>query len=134
MGAVITVGFIILAWSQTEASNYNNAYSSVIKSDTDQLRERIIFEHIYYNGTHITVYLMNSGTIGDVNIANVYVDDTAYGAPQKLYFLKDDTETSSLDTTQEGYFAISLSLVLDTDYPIRIVTGRGSSFVATFKA
>jgi hypothetical protein len=133
VGAVIAVGFAVLVWSQSQALSYNEQYSTAIDSDTAQLRERLAFEYIKYDSEgKLTVYLMNSGTIGGVSIANAYVNGIPYPV-DTLYLLHDDTPVSHLDTNQEGYFWISgLSLDLEKDYPIMIVTGRGSSFVATF--
>lgn len=133
MAAVIAVGFAMLAWSQSEAANYNSQYGNAVKSDTDQLRERVTFEYIYYNhtGNILKVFLMNSGTIGNVSIANVYINNTSYGT--RALNLLSNTPTSSLNATQEGYFSIpSLSLALGKNCPIMIVTGRGSNFAATF--
>jgi len=134
IGAVIAVGFVMLVWSQSQSSIYNNQYSNAIKSDTDQLRERVAFEYLYYDktGNIFKVYLMNSGTIGNVSIANVYINNTSYATPALR--LLSDTPTNSLNATQEGYFSISPSpsLALGKNYPIIIVTRRGSSFAATF--
>jgi archaellum component FlaF (FlaF/FlaG flagellin family) len=136
IAAVIVVGFVMLGWSQSQSAIYNNQYSNAVKSDTDQLRERVVFEYIYYDktGNILTVYLMNSGTIGGVSITTAYVNNTAYAAPALC--LLSGTPTLSLNATQEGYFSISPSpsLTLQKSYPITIVTGRGSSFVATFYA
>ena len=132
IGGVIAVGFSVLLWSQAQSSSYTASYGNAIRSDTDQLRERVAFEYIHYETGSLTVYLMNSGTIGNVSIANVYVNNTAYGAPA-LYFL-NGTSTNSLNATQQGYFSITppSSLALGTNYPILVITGRGSSFAATF--
>lgn len=133
IAAVIAVGFVVLVWSQTQSSNYTNMYGNAIKSDTDQLRERLAFEYIHYDSTGLKVYLMNSGTIGDVSIASVYIGNVSYASPS-LRLLSDNAQVSSLNATQEGYFSISPSPTLapGMNYPITIVTGRGSSFVATF--
>jgi hypothetical protein len=133
IAAVIAVGFVVLVWSQTQSSNYTNMYGNAIKSDTDQLRERLAFEYIHYDSTGLKVYLMNSGTIGDVSIASVYIGNVSYASPS-LRLLSDNAQVSSLNATQEGYFSISPSPTLapGMSYPITIVTGRGSSFVATF--
>ena len=134
VGAVIVVGFAVLVWSQYQSSTYNAAYGNAIKADTDQLRERVSFEFIYYNGTSndLRVYLMNTGTIGGVSIASVRINNTSYDSPSLL--LLNGTPASSLGAAQEGYFLIfpSPTLELGKNYPIIIVTGRGSNFVATF--
>lgn len=136
MGAVIAVGFAVLAWSQYQSSSYNSLYGNAIKADMDQLRERVSFEFIYYDATAnaLNVYLMNSGTIGEVIVASVYVGDSSYASPTLFPLNDTDTPISSLDIKQEGFFSIypSPALELGKNQPIMIVTGRGSSFVATF--
>jgi len=133
IAAVIAVGFVVLVWSQTQSSNYTNMYGNAINSDTNQLRERLAFEYIHYNSTGLKVYVMNSGTIGDVSIASVYVNSISYASPP-LHLLSTNVQIGSLNATQEGYFSISISPALapGMNYPITVVTGRGSSFVATF--
>jgi predicted PurR-regulated permease PerM len=132
IAAVIAVGFVVVVWSQTQSSNYTNMYGNEINSQTNQLRERLAFEYMHYNSTGLTVYLMNSGTIGDVSVARVYVSNDTY-APT-LHLLSTNAQITSLNATQEGYFSIipSTSLAPGVNYPITVVTGRGSSFVATF--
>lgn len=133
LAAVIAVGFSLLFWSQSQASSYGNQYGKAIQSDSDKLRERVAFECIYYNSTgFVNVFIMNSGTIGGVSVANVYINSTSYGTPTLRSLGAIPTLISSLNATQEGYFAISLSLAPGKNCPITIITGRGSSFAATF--
>ncbi len=134
IAAVIAVGFTVLVWSQTQSSNYTNLYGNAIRSDTDQLRERLAFEYIHYSNSTVTVYLMNSGTIGNVSVASVYVNNASYASPP-LHLL-NKTPVISLNITQEGYFTVAIpssaALAPGINYPITVITGRGSSFVATF--
>ena len=135
VAAVIAVGFSMLAWTQSQSSNYTNQYGRAISSDIDQLKERIVFENIYYNNAqkNLTVYLMNSGTIGNVNITTVYVNNTP-NSTIALRLLSSGASRGSLNATQEVYFSISPFpiLALGTNQSIRLVTWRGSSFVGTF--
>jgi archaellin len=135
VAAVIAVGFSMLAWTQSQSSNYTNQYGRAISSDIDQLKERIVFEYIYYDNAkkNLTVYLMNSGTIGNVNITTVYVNNTP-NSTIALRLLSSGASISSLNATQEGYFSLSPFpiLALGTNQSIRIITWRGSSFVGTF--
>ena len=135
VAAVIAVGFSMLTWTQSQSSNYTNQYGRAISSDIDQLKERIVYEYIYYNNAqkNLTVYLMNSGTIGNVNITTVYVNNTP-NSTIALRLLSSGASISSLNATQEGYFSISPFpiLALGTNQSIRIITWRGSSFVGTF--
>ena len=73
--AVLVVGGMI--W------NYSNGASSVIASDyyedsmeiINQIEERIMFEHVTNNSTHITIYLYN---YGDVDVqADVYANTSS---------------------------------------------------------
>jgi hypothetical protein len=135
IGAVIAVGFSMLVWAQSQSSSYNNQYSQAVSADINQTKERIVFEYVYYDNVknNLTVYLMNSGTIGNVNIMTVYVNSTPYSTIN-LKLLSTGAPTSSLGTSQEGYFSISPSpsLPLGKNYSIDVITRRGSSFVSTF--
>jgi predicted PurR-regulated permease PerM len=135
VAAVIAVGFAMLGWAQSQSSNYTNQYGRAISSDINQLQERIVFEYIRYDNAknNLTVYLMNSGTIGNVIIATVYVNNTP-NSTIVLRLLSSGASISSLNATQEGYFSIIPypSLASGANYSIKIITGRGSSFVGTF--
>lgn len=135
IAAVIAVGFSVLAWAQSQSSIYNQQYSGVIGSNINQLQESIVFEYIHYHSAtnNLTVYLMNSGTIGNVGVATVYVNNNP-NSTIALRLLSTGVSISSLNATQEGYFSISPSPSLSsgTDYSIRIITNRGSAFVGTF--
>jgi len=135
VAAVIAVGFSMLSWTQSQSSNYTNQYGRAVSSDIDQLKERIVFEYIYYDNdkNNLTVYLMNPGTIGNVNITTVYVNNTP-NSTIALRLLSSGASINSLNATQEGYFSISPFpiLALGTNYSIKIITWRGSSFVSTF--
>jgi len=135
IAAVIGVGFAALVWAQSQSSSYTTQYGSVISSDISQLQERVVFEYIYYDSTknNLTVYLMNSGTIGNVGVSAVYVDTNTPNSTIALRLLSTGASASSLNATQEGYFSISPSpsLTPGTNHSIKIVTRRGSTFVAT---
>jgi hypothetical protein len=137
--AVITVGFIVLAWTQYRASSYNQQYGDAMDSDLARLKEGLIFEYIFHNqGTNVlSVYVMNSGTIDGVTIQTFYVSnaswlDSRYNINLKFF---NNTPATSLSRGSEAYFQIaSLNLVANSTYRIAIVTGRGSSFETTYIA
>lgn len=136
IGAVIVVGFAALFWAQYQSYTYNQQYSDIIGSDINQTQERIVFENIVYDKTknNMTVYLMNSGTIGNVNITTIYVNNK----PNSTIALKflNGASSNALNVGQEGYFSIAPypSLSVGTSYSIKIKTGRESTFVGTFVA
>jgi hypothetical protein len=133
IAAVIGVGFAALVWAQSQSSSYTTQYGSAISSDISQLQERVVFEYIYYDSfkNNLTVYLMNSGTIGNVGVSAIYVDNTP-NSTIALRLLSTGASASSLNATQGGYFSISPSPSLALgNHSIKIVTRRGSTFVAT---
>ena len=137
-GAVITVGFVVLFWGQSQSTAYNNAYSQTMSSDIASLQEKLTFENVFYNSTakNLTVYLLNSGTQNNVTIKAVSVKNVVTGA----YLVWSSPVTLSgskryLDRAQEGYFKLFVgSLATGTRYSVLITTGRGSSFESTYVA
>lgn len=137
VGAVIAIGFGVMAWTYSQSSLYQAQYRELVNSDIDKLRERVSFEYVFYDNTteSLSVYLMNSGKVGNVNIATVYVYVSNY-PPFTNITLKflNEAPTTYLDMGQEGYFALSVTLQSGNTYTVKVVTGRGSSFENTFVA
>jgi len=141
IGAVIAVGFVVIVWAQTQSSNYNKQYSSVIASDINQLQERITLEACYNSTpTTLNAYLMNSGTV-NVTIWTVYVSSqsgslTPYNNFKLYTFQNQLVSSNTLNATKgmrEGYVQISLLTPLSGGSNlIRIITLGGSAFVFTF--
>jgi hypothetical protein len=143
-GAVIAVSFVVLSWTQYRSSAYNEQYGDAMDADIAQLKERLTFEHIFYNGTedNLSVYLMNCGTIDNVTIQTVYIKNNAgasvqaYSSVTLMHFNGTEIANQDLDRTEEGYFVLSslADLVADSSYTVRVVTGRGSTFDYAFVA
>jgi hypothetical protein len=136
-GAVIVVGFSVLAWTQYRASSYNEQYGEAMTSDLARLRENLIFEYISHNkGTSVlSVYLLNSGTIDGVTVRTFYISNASWLYSSSSIDLKffNNTPATSLSRESEAYFQIApLNLVANSTYRIAIVTGRGSSFETTY--
>ena len=143
VGAVIAVGFTVVAWTSSRSSAYMTQYSESVNSDVDKLRERVSFEYVFYNNTakSLSIYLMNSGKVGNMNFTTVYVSNTSWVGtfPSIQFQLKflNGTSTPGLALGQEGNFVISLSSIPLTQgnvYTVKVVTWRGSSFENTFVA
>jgi len=138
VGAVIAVGFSVLAWSVSQASNYNNRYSQAISADINQTKERLTFEYIFYNSSNgeLAVYLMNYGTIGGIELSSVYLFNSTWTKTVSVsltLFNGASPPTQSIDVGQERSFSISsASLVPGNNYSLKIITQRGSSFVQSF--
>ncbi|MFQ6081135.1 MAG: hypothetical protein ACE5OW_05675 [Candidatus Bathyarchaeia archaeon] len=138
-GAVVALGFAVLSWTYSRSSVYNMEYANLIEANSDRIKEKLVFEYIFYNTSgNLTVYLINCGKSNDVSLAHVYLSNSSWfrsfpDTDIELRFL-NGTSTESLDIGEEGYFQLSVSLVTNTSYSIRIVTGRGRSFDATFIA
>jgi len=138
IGAVIVVGFAVLFWAQYQSSAYTKQYSGIVGADISQLQENIVSEYIFYNRTAKTLsaYVMNAGTVGNVNITTAYVSNSTWASSPfnvQLKSLSNPLANIVLNATQEGTFTLSsLNIVNDTSYSLKIVTARGSSFVYSF--
>ena len=139
-GAVIALSLGVFGWSQSRSSDYNREFGETVDAETARLKERLIFEYVSYGNPSydVTVFLLNCGTIDDVEIKSVYVsNDTwlqTFSTPV-LYFLNHTAiPDQDLDVGEEGYFVLG-SLVLSSGYyNIKIVTGRGATFGSSFMA
>ena len=141
-GAVIAVSFVVLAWTQYRSSAYNDEYSEAMDADIARLKERLVFEYVFYDqsGSTLSVYLMNCGTINDTTVKTVYVT-TSTGEPIEVfssitlrYFDGNEIPDQDLDRGEEGKIVLSSldGLEADESYSVRVVTGRGSTFDHTF--
>ena len=128
IAAVIVVGFAVLDWSQIQSSNYQKQYTGVINANIEQLQEKIIFEYAVVNGTQIHVYLLNAGTVGDVTIAAVFVNGE-HNSNITLHPFEGTSPIPSLNVGAQAYFSVLTSG--SSPYIIKIVTGRGSTFVGS---
>jgi hypothetical protein len=133
IAAVIAVGFTALGWTYSTSNSYVTQYGSSVRSSSEQLAESLAFEYVYYNGTSLSVYIVNCGKINAVNLTAAYVANAMWTNSTFTIALKwlNGTSISSnhLDMGQEGYFVWSgVNLQLQSSYTIKIITWRGSSF------
>lgn len=139
-GAVIAVGFVVLAWTQYRSSAYNKQYNEAMDANIARLKESLAFEYVFYDSdeSELLAYLMNCGTIDEVAIQTVYVkNNTWFGTFTSEIALKflNGTSTQSLNIGEEGFLALSsVGLVTGKGYSMRIITGRGSAFEYLFVA
>jgi archaellum component FlaG (FlaF/FlaG flagellin family) len=144
LGAVITVGFAVLAWTYSRSNSYMEQYGDAVSTDIDMLREKVTFEYISYsyNATagNLTVYIMNCGKVDAVNLTTVYVSNSSWVSRFYNINLKflNGTSTTRLNTGEEGYFLLSSTtlrpLQTGASYKVTIITRRGSSFENAFVA
>jgi hypothetical protein len=141
-GTVITLSFVVFAWSQNISSNYNYQYSQTLGAEIDRLKEKIVFEHVSNTSSNtVRAYLLNSGSIDNVTIKTVYIINSnnivigTFSNPT-LKSLNDVTiPDQDLDRGEEGYTSLSpVSLTHKAYYSVRIVTKRGATFDSSFVA
>jgi hypothetical protein len=142
VGAVIAVGFSTLFWLQSIAYNYGVLYSEAVKANIDRLKEKLAFEYVYYNGVNksLSVYLINCGTVDNVNITTVYLSfvngTIIHIYPYSSFTLKTFSHTPianhTLNRGEEGYFTLSPLDLASGSYAIRVTTKRGANFDYTF--
>ena len=140
VGAVIAVSFVVLFWAQYRSSAYNDEYSEAMNADIAKLKEKLVFEYVFYDCDdegELWVYQMNCGTIDNVTVQTVFVrNNTWYSvfSNVELKFL-NGTSTEDLDIGDEAYFVLSdLNLVAGESYSVRVITGRGAVFEGSFVA
>ncbi len=135
---VIALSFAVLAWAQFRTSDYVETYGETTDAEIAKLNERLTVEYIFYDGSSgdISIYLLNSGAIGNVTIDTVRVqNDTGYtdGSLSPLKFL-NETVITDLDMGDEGYliFTCDTPPLTSGNYFVNIETERGSLFNAGF--
>jgi hypothetical protein len=134
VGAVIAVGFSVMAWTYSQSSLYQAQYRESVSSDIDKLRERVSFEYVFYNSTapkSLSVYLMNSGKVDNVNFTTIYIRDFSSSSPIATF---TSDQFPHLDMGKEGYILLNLSSVTlpQGKYTVKVETRRGSYFESTF--
>jgi len=140
-GVVIALSLSMFAWAQGRTSVYNSEYRETVDAETAKLKEKLEFEYVFYGNPSddITVYLLNCGTIDDVEIQNVYVSNSTWlqNFPTPSLKLLNDTPIQDLDVGEEGYFVLSplsTNLKRGAYYCVKVVTVRGVTFDSNFVA
>jgi len=140
-GVAIAMGFAVLAWAQGRSSAYTQEYSETMNAETAKLKERLAVEYIVYNASahEIWIYLLNWGTIDDVEIQTVHVRSDSWHLIASAFTLKFFNGISipdqDLDIGEEGYITVSTgALQIGGYYYVRVVTVRGAVFDSTFVA
>ena len=139
-GVVVALSLSMFAWAQGRSSVYNNEYSETVDAETAKLKEKLAFEYVYYEDD-LSIYLLNCGTIDDIQIKTVYIYDSdntlleIFSNPQ-LYLFQSLVEISDLDRGEEGRLVLELSTILEQGayYCIKIITVRGATFDTNFVA
>jgi hypothetical protein len=138
-GAVIALSLAVFGWSESRSADYNSQFSETVEAETARLKEKLVFEYIFYcNPSHnITVYLLNCGTVDDVEIKSVYVVKGGWlktFSTSTLYFLNGTPiPDQDLDVGEEGRLVLELSTSLSSGYySIKVVTVRGTTFDSKF--
>ena len=136
IGVVIALGLTTLNWTYQKSLSVNDEFADFTEAKLASVKEKLVFEYIFYNSSEnkLTVYLMSCGKSNDVRSASVYLSNSSWGqsfSGIELRFL-NGTLTQGLNIGEEGHFILSVDLVANTTYSIRIATGRGRLFDTTF--
>ncbi len=74
ISAVITLGFVALAFANSTSVSYQTNYARSVHEDITKLKESLIFQYAHYAPNDIAVYVLNSGpanvTIKSISINN----------------------------------------------------------------
>lgn len=142
-GVVIALSLSMFAWAQGRTLVYNNEYKETVDAETAKLKENLAFEYVYYEDNpskNLSIYLLNCGTIDDIQIKTVYIYDSngalcfePFSEPP-LYLFQSMDEISDLDKGEEGRLVLTLpdSGLSSGYYNVKVVTVRGVSFDSNF--
>ena len=136
IAAVICIGLIALAWSQTQSADYQKTQTNVINNKIIQLKERLSLEYAYYDGSTLKIYLLNSGLV-DVKIEQLYLSNAPTTNRDFVVYQFSGTEIANktlgiVGTAKEGYIQTSSLNLVENTYSATIKTAGGSTFVFTF--
>lgn len=137
---VLSLGFGVQYFVYWRSMEYNNQYGALVDESIEKLKEKLVFEHIFYdtNNNNLSIYLMNCGKINDASIDSVSISNGTEWSTVfydvELKSLDDGEPTDGLDILDEGFFELPVGLVDDTSYTILIITGRGKTFATSFTA
>jgi len=142
-GVVVALSLAVAGWAQSMSSDYNSEYSETVDAETAKLKEKLAFEYVYYEDNpseNLSIYLLNYGTIDDVQVKTVYIYDNS-GTPcfepfsePPLYLFQSWDEISELDRGEEGRLVLTLPDpgLSSGYYGVRVVTARGATFDTNF--
>ncbi len=137
-GAVIAMGFMVLGWTYSRSAVFNLEFANAVDTNLDRLKEKLVFEFVFYNSTgkELAIYLLNCGQSNSMNLTNAFLSNSSwyYSFPDIELMFLNGSSTESLDIDDERYVTLTVDLVADSRYSLRIVTERGRGFVTTFVA
>ncbi len=128
IAAVISVGLVVLAWSQSQTSSYQNQYNGMVNANINQLQEKLVYEFVSVDGSQLNVYLLNCGS-QNVSIAAVLVNGHLNSTAIQIHPLGGTSIIPTIDVSQQAYFTIPTYGT--NPYTVKIVTGRGSVHVGS---
>ncbi len=138
IAAVIVVGFVALGYARSTSNNYQTQYRQTVNSDIDKLKETIAFEYAYYkvNVGNLSVYFMNAGSIGNLNITTVLLSNSTWSKSfhyPPMHYL-NGTLTNAFGVGEEGYIILPCSPLASGPYTVKLTTWRVSTFATNFMA
>ncbi|MDG6222662.1 MAG: hypothetical protein IAX21_05455 [Candidatus Bathyarchaeota archaeon] len=80
----------------------------------NNMSERVIVEDVWFNSDQISVYVRNIGRI-KIDVDAVYVNQ-----------IRQDFSPLDLEEGKHGWLHVSYSWSPETEYEIKVVTGRGT--------
>ena len=138
-GVVIALSLAVFSWAQSTSSDYNTEFGETVDAETARLKEKLVFEYIFYDDPDLTVFLLNCGTIDGVKIKTVYIYDSSntlietFSNPTLYSFLSlDEIPGQALDRGDEGRLLLSPLDLSPGFFNIRVVTVRGATFDSGF--
>ncbi|MCL5876523.1 MAG: packaged DNA stabilization protein gp10 [Candidatus Bathyarchaeota archaeon] len=133
IGVVIILGFAVLAYARTLASNYEAQYQQDTSNGISRLKETLCFEYVSYNATgHLSVYFINAGSTSfEIDKAYLSPSSTAI-EPTVRYLSGELASNKTLRVGDQRLIDLYLPELSSGSHTVRLTTIRGSSFEYTF--
>lgn len=137
-GAIIVTGFLVLTWTYSKSSDFNLQYSSSMQMDLNKIREKLVFECVFYDSSRneLNVYILNCGGSPNMSLGVVTLSNSSWRQSFSNVSLRllNGTLIQGLSLKDEGVFKLSANLQAGSSYSLSVSTNRGRFFVAKFIA
>ena len=79
-GFILIIGLGVISWANSRAAATSDEYAATVDSNLDQIKEKVIFEYVYYNTSNheLVVYVMNSGQSDAITITSAITSNSSW--------------------------------------------------------
>ncbi len=134
IAAVISLGFIALAYARSTSINYQTQYQQTENTDVDKLKETLAFEYVFYNSNgQVQIYVINAGSI-TLQVDRVYLSNSPNNVTYTMKYMNGTTiePNHTIGIGVERQIVFVSQALPSGSYTVKVTTIRGSSFAYNF--